>query len=82
MVFSCDGNSGNYSNEFYLEDNINDSFSSVYSVSWLLKIFDTKLSSEDIVINMGQDFPMLIEMSDVDNVKMSYLLAPILDNGE
>ncbi len=81
VVFSCDGNSGNYNNEFYLEENINDSFSSVYSVSWLLKIFDTKLSSEDIVINMGQDFPILIEMS-VDNVKMKYLLAPILDNGE
>lgn len=82
VVFSCEGNSGNYSNEFYLDENVVEGFSSTYSVSWLLKIFDTKLSSEDIVINMGQDFPMLIEMSDVDNVKMSYLLAPILDNGE
>lgn len=81
LTLSCDGNSGNYSNEFHLDESISESFSSVYSVSWLLKIFDTKLSSENIIINMGQDFPMLIEMC-VENVKMNYLLAPILDNGE
>lgn len=77
LNLSCEGTSGTYINECVLENTVDGVYSASYSVVWLLNIFNTKLGSSNLLIHMGDDFPMLIEMS-VENCKMSYLLAPIM----
>lgn len=77
LFLSCDGANGNYKNECDLNIDKNDCCSATYSVDWLSKIFNNKLGSNDFKINMGDDYPMLVEM-DFDFIKMNYLLAPRL----
>lgn len=79
LCLSGDGSFGKYKNEYILNDFVDTSCSASYTVSWLMKIFNTKLGSDNLKISMGNDFPMLIEM-DIDNVKMNYLLAPRIEN--
>ena len=76
LILSCEGRNGNYSNEYTLDDSFVDCSSS-YSIGWLFKVLNTKLSSNDLKINMGQDYPMLIEMN-MDFVELKYLIAPRL----
>lgn len=75
LILSCDGTSGNYKNECELINPVGDNCSATYSVSWLFKIFNNKLSSNELKIHMGNDYPMLIEMG-LDSIKMNYLIAP------
>ena len=77
LILSCDGMNGDYTNKFILDEYVSVNCSASYSVSWLSKIFNSKLNSNNIRINMGDDFPMLIEMV-IDNMELSYLLAPRL----
>ena len=77
LVLNGEGGFGKYKNEYHLDNPVDTHCVSTYSVDWLLRIFNTKLSSNNLKISMGQDFPMLIEFS-IDNIKMNYLVAPRL----
>lgn len=77
LVLTCDSGFGKYKNEYSLDESVDDYCSAIYSIDWLMKIFNNKLGSDNLKIHMGQDFPMLIEMS-LDNVIINYLLAPRL----
>lgn len=79
LTLLCDGTNGNYENECELLESVEESCSATYSISWLFKIFNNKLSSENLIIHMGNDYPMLIEMN-LDFIKVNYLLAPRLEN--
>lgn len=78
LIFNCEGVNGNYENKCPLSIRTDEVYSAKYSINWLFKIFNTKLNSNNFKINMGTDYPMLVEM-DLDNVKMNYLLAPRLE---
>ena len=77
LILSCDGVKGKYKNEYELEFD-GDNCSSVYTISWLSKIFNNKLSSNNLKIHMSGDYPMLIEMS-LEFITVNYLLAPRLE---
>jgi len=80
LILSCEGSFGNYHNN-YLLDNIEGNGSATYSIDWLQKMFNTKLSSEKFKIKMGNDYPMLIQIEE-NGINLNYLLAPRIDNGE
>lgn len=80
LLLSCEGANGNYENECPLDNPINVGCSASYTVDWLSKIFNTKLSSNNFKIHMGDDYPMLIEIYS-ENMTMTYLLAPRLSDG-
>lgn len=79
LELSCEGAKGKYKNECPISVDVDGSYQSTYTVGWLSKIFNTKLTSNNFKIHMGTDYPMLIEI-DLENVKMKYLLAPRLQN--
>ena len=78
LTLSCESGFGSYKNECPLDENVNGSYSSNYSIKWLSKIFNNKLSSDNFRIHMGDDYPMLIEFKS-DNIQIDYLLAPRLE---
>lgn len=80
LILYCEGSFGKYKNEFQLDEYIGNCNAS-YGVDWLLKIFKNKLSSDKLKINMGDEYPMLVEIKEND-IRVKYLLAPRIDNGE
>ena len=81
LILNCEGHFGNYQNEILLDENIDGEYTSRYGVNWLLKIFNTKLDSDNLKISMGNDYPMLVEFGS-DLIKMNYLLAPRIGSDE
>lgn len=77
LMLTCEGMNGKYVGKFPLTNYEGNNCSASYSVSWLSKITNSKLGSNDLRINMGDDFPMLIEII-FDNVELNYILAPRL----
>lgn len=69
-----------YTNEYQLDEYVG-SCSASYTVSWLLRIFNTKLSSNELNIKMGDDYPILIEIEE-NGISVKYLLAPRLGQDE
>lgn len=79
LILYCDGVKGEkYTNKYQLDEFIGEC-SATYSVDWLLKIFNTKLSSTNLNIEMGDDYPLLVTIEE-NGVIMKYLLAPRLSN--
>jgi len=80
LVLSCEGSFGKYKNEFQLNESIGNC-SATYGIDWLMKIFNTKLSSDNLKIKMGNEYPMLVEI-ETNNIVVNYLLAPRIENNE
>lgn len=80
LILSCEGSFGQYSNEYPLENSIGEGSAS-YSIDWLLKIFKNKLSSKELKLNMGDDYPLLVEIEE-QGIVLNYLLAPRIENNE
>ena len=78
LILSCNGTNGNYKNEIILDETVNNSVSSTFSLDWLSKIFNNKLNP-NFEINMGNDYPMLIK-TELEHITMKYLIAPRLEN--
>lgn len=79
LILKCEGVKGElYTNKYYLDRYVGDC-SATYSVDWLLKIFDTKLSSTNLNIEMDNDYPLLVTIEE-QGIIMKYLLAPRLNN--
>ena len=81
LVLSCEGSFGKYKNECQLENFVDGRYSASYGINWLFKIFNNKLSSDNVKISMGNDYPMLVK-TEKDFIKLNYLIAPRIDEGE
>ena len=78
LILTCDGSFGKYKNECLLNESVDGDYASAYGINYLFKIFNTKINSNNLKIHMGDEYPMLVEMSS-DYVKMNYLLAPRIE---
>ena len=80
LVLSCEGSFGRYKNEFQLDEYIGNC-RATYTIGWLLKMFNSKLGSNNVKIKMGDDYPMLVEIEE-NNIVINYLLAPRIERDD
>ena len=53
---------------------------SKYSVEYMKKIVASGKLAEDVTIKFGKDYPVSLEYKETDKFKMSFILAPRVDN--
>lgn len=79
LILSCEGSFGRYKNKFPLNNMVGEECSASYSVQYLFKIFNSKLSSDNLIISMGENYPLLVKI-EMGFIKLNYLLAPRIEN--
>ena len=72
------GDFGDYKSNLTLIEEVNKT-SSVFSIEWLNKIFKINHLSDNIIINIGHNMPLLLEMEDRLGLKVEFLLAPRIE---
>jgi DNA polymerase III sliding clamp (beta) subunit (PCNA family) len=57
-----------------------DTFKSKYSLEYLKKIINGSKISERVSIHFNTDYPLKVQYQIVDKIKLSFILAPRVDN--
>lgn len=73
-----DGEFGDYKSNIPLLEDIG-RYSSVFSISWLNKIFKINKLSDTIIIHIGNNMPLLLEFEDDNGLEVDFLLAPRIE---
>ena len=81
LFVETDSNVGDYRSELFSLKNIG-KYKSIFSISWLNKIFKISGISDEISISMGNDMPLFLEFDDEDGLKVDFLLAPRIEEYE
>lgn len=81
LLVETDSNEGDYRSELASLEDIGN-YMSIFSISWLNKIFKISSVSNEIKINMGTNMPLFLELEDEDGLKVDFLLAPRIEEYE
>ena len=74
----ADGEFGDYKSKIPLINNVG-RYSSIFSIAWLNKIFKINSLSDTVILNMGNNMPLLLELDDGFGLKVDFLLAPRIE---
>ena len=81
LFVETDSNEGDYRSELTSVEDIGN-YMSIFSISWLNKIFKISGISDKITISMGKDMPLFLEFGDENGLKVDFLLAPRIEEYE
>jgi proliferating cell nuclear antigen len=58
----------------------NDKIKAKYSVEYLKKMIDASKLSDEVIIQFSKDYPLKLDYTVVDKLKLSFILAPRVEN--
>ena len=81
LTISSTGDLGEYLSEILITEDINEEYSSIFSIDWLKNFLKMgKMGDNEINIRLGNNMPIQLRFDD-DEFKTEFMLAPRIEEG-